>query len=155
MKPSYRHTQIGAWTVLILLFMGALVAPIALSALADGQTAIVLVIIVLYGLILAMFYALTIEISADKLSFWFGFGLIRNSYSLEEIQSVTEVKSPWYYLWGIKSIPDGWLYAIGPGTALEIVLKSGKKVRLGTDEPPELKQAIDEAIASYSHQGTA
>jgi hypothetical protein len=101
-----------------------------------------------------MFYGLTIELSTDKLSFWFGIGLIRKSYSFEEIQSATEVKSPWYYLWGIKSIPDGWLYAIGPGTALEIVLKSGKKFRLGTDEPQELKRAIDEALVSYSRKGS-
>ncbi|GAG82316.1 unnamed protein product, partial [marine sediment metagenome] len=154
MKKSYRHMQIGVWTVLILLLVGVLIVPIMLSLMADGQTVIALVTIVLYGLVLAMFYALTIEISADKLSFWFGFGLIRKSYSLEEIQSATEVKSPWYYLWGIKSIPDGWLYAIGPGTALEIVLKNGKKIRLGTDEPQELKQAIDEALVAYSRKGS-
>lgn len=142
MKHSYKHTQIGVWTMLILLLVGALIAPIALSALADGQTTITLVTIILYCLILALFYALTVEISAGNLSFWFGIGIIRKSYPLEEIQSATEVESPWYYLWGIKSIPDGWLYAIGPGTALEIVLKSGKKFRLGTDEPQELKQAI-------------
>jgi hypothetical protein len=150
MKQSYRHRQIGIWTVLILLLVGALLAPITLSMLADSQIAIALVIIVLYCLILAMFYGLTIEVSVDKLSFWFGIGLIRKSYSFDEIQSATQVKSPWYYLWGIKSIPDGWLYAIGPGTALEIVLKSGNKFRLGTDEPRELKLAIDEAIVSFA-----
>lgn len=148
MKQSYRHRQIGAWTVLILLLAGALVAPIVLSTLENGQPAVALVSVILYCLILALFYALTVDVSEGKLSFWFGIGIIRKSYPFEEIQSVTEVKSPWYYLWGIKSIPDGWLYAIAPGTALEITLKSGRMFRLGTDEPQELKQAIDAATTS-------
>jgi hypothetical protein len=145
MKQSYRHTQFGAWTMLILLLVGAFIVPVVLSMLSNGQQAVALVTVILYCLVLALFYALTVEVSEGKLSFWFGIGIIRKSYSFEEIQAVTEVKSPWYYLWGIKSIPDGWLYAIAPGTALEIVLKSGKKIRIGTNEPQELKQAIDAA----------
>jgi hypothetical protein len=118
--------------------------------LSNGQQAVALLTAFLYCLVLALFYALTIELTEGKLSFWFGIGIIRKSYSFEEIQAVTEVESPWYYLWGIKSIPDGWLYAIAPGTALEIVLKSGKKIRLGTNEPQELKQAIDAASGLFS-----
>ena len=150
MKQSYKHTQIGAWTVLILLLVGAFIVPVVLSMLSNGQQAVALVTAFLYCLVLALFYALTVEVSEGKLSFWFGIGIIRKSYSFEEIQAVTEVKNPWYYLWGIKSIPDGWLYAIAPGTALEIVLKSGKKIRLGTNEPQELKQAIDAASGLFS-----
>jgi hypothetical protein len=150
MKQSYRHTQIGIWTLLILLLGGVLAVSIAVSKYADGQTAIALVTITLFFLVLALFYALTVDISAGKISFWFGIGVIRKSYLFHEIQSTTVVTSPWYYLWGVKSIPDGWLYAIGPGPALELVLKSGKKIRVGTDEPQKLKQAFDEARASYS-----
>ena len=149
MKQSYRHTQIGIWTLLILLLAGVFGASIALSKFADGQTAIALLVIILFLLVLALFYALTVDISGGKLSFWFGIGVIRKSYSFEEIQSATIVSSPWYYLWGIKSIPDGWLYAIGPGPALELVLISGQKIRVGTDEPQKLKEAFDEARASY------
>jgi hypothetical protein len=148
MKQSYRHTQIGIWTLLILLLVGVFVAYIAVSKIAEGRTAIGLGTIILFFVILALFYALTVDISGGKLSFWFGIGAIRKSYSFEEIQSATIVSSPWYYLWGIKSIPDGWLYAIGPGAALELVLKSGKKIRVGTDEPQKLKEAFDEARAS-------
>ena len=150
MKQSYRHTQIGVWIVLTLLLSGALTAAIILFTLANGQPAVALVTVILYCLILALFYDLTVDVSEGKLSFWFGIGVIRKSYPLEEIQSVKEVQSPWYYGWGIKSIPDGWLYAIGPGTALEITLKSGKMFRIGTDEPQELNQAIDAALRLLS-----
>jgi len=70
---------------------------------------------------------------------------IRKSFSLSEIQSAQKVINPWYYLWGVKSIPGGWLYAIAPGAAVEIVLENGKIIRLGTNQPKILKQAIDTA----------
>ena len=83
-----------------------------------------------FGLI--SFYSFTVEISAEKLKFWFGIGIVQKTYFLCEIQSTREVENPWYYFWGVKSIPGGWFYAIAPGTAVEIELKNGRVVQLGT-----------------------
>jgi len=69
------------------------------------------------------------------------------SFSIEGIQSVEIVKNPWYYFWGIKSMPGGWLYSIAPGgRAIELIFNDIKKVRLGTNRPEEIKQRIDQAI---------
>ena len=146
MDTKYKHTQFGVLTFIILLLPGVLVAPITFSMLADGRVGIASVILGLFLLILALFFAFTVEISDSRLRFWFGIGGIRKSYLLEEIRSAQEVKNPWYYLWGVKSIPGGWLYAIAPGSAVEILLKNGKIIRLGTNEPKKLKLAIDNAI---------
>ncbi len=146
MEAQYKHTQFGALTLTILILAGILTAYIILPMLADGRLAVALVTLCLYLLIVALFYSFTVKISEGKLKFWFGIRVISKSYSLEEIQSTQEVENPWYYLWGIKSIPGGWLYAIGPGSAVEIVFKNGKIIRLGTNQPNELKQAIDDAI---------
>jgi hypothetical protein len=146
MEVEYKHTQFGALTIIILLLVGLLIAPITLSILEDGRLLVALIMIALYLLVLALFYALTVKISDGKLKFWFGIGLISKTYSLNEIQSTQEVTDPWYYFWGVKSIPGGWLYAIAPGNALEIVLKNGKIIHLGTNQSIKLKEAIDEAM---------
>ena len=39
----------------------------------------------------------------------------------------------------------GWLYAIAPGPAVEIILKNGKLFHFGTDQPDLLKEAINAA----------
>jgi len=102
-----------------------------------------MICVYLFGL--GMFYSFTIEISEGKLKFWFGIGIIRKTYALSEVQSTKEVDNPWYYFWGVKSISGGWLWAIAPGTAVEIVLKNGRIVHLGTNQPKKLKQAVDTA----------
>ena len=145
MEAEYRHTQFGALTIIILLLVGLLVAPVVVSMTDDGQLVGAGVTVALFLLGLAMFYALTIQVSEGKLKFWFGIGLISKTYVLDEIESTREVKDPWYYFWGIKSIPGGWLYAIAPGEALEFEFKDGKIVHLGTNQSKKLKQAIDQA----------
>ncbi len=123
-----------------------LIAFVFFSILAEGQFVSAFLMIALYLLGLALFYAFTIEISDGKLKFWFGIGWVGKSYSLKTIISAREVENPWYYFWGIKSIPGGWYYAISPGSAVEIIFKNGKKIHLGTNQSGKLKQTIDDAI---------
>ena len=148
METEYRHTQFGALTLIILLVTGILIAPTVLSILTTGRVAVAFAIIGLYLLILALFFSFTVKISGDKLRFWFGIGVIGKSYPLQDIHSTQEVINPWYYLWGIKSIPGGWLYAIAPGEAVEIVLKNGKIIHIGTNQSKKLRQVIDDAIVA-------
>ena len=146
MDGNYRHTQFGVLTVALFILIGLLLTPLVVSLFADGSLVSALVIIGLFLLFLLMFYSLTIEISAGKLNYWFGIGLIRRSTPLADIQRTAVVKSPWYYFWGIKSIPDGWLYAVAPGKAVEIIFNDDKMIRLGTNEPRLLKEAVDAAM---------
>ena len=130
---------------IVFLVTGILIAVVAVVIIDEGQMLSAIIMICLYLLGLGMFYSSTIEISEGKLKFWFGIGLVSKTFALNDIQSYKEVKFPWYYLWGVKSIPGGWLWAIAPGTAVEINLNNGKKFLLGTNQPKELKQAIDAA----------
>ena len=150
MDMDYKHTQYGALILLMFLIIGLLLTPLLSSMFAEDKTISALVTIGLFLLFLVTFFAQTIEISDGKLTFWFGIGLIRKSYSLEAIQSAEAVKSPWYYLWGIKSIPGGWYYAVAPGSAVEIIFKDQKVVRLGTNQPQELKKVLDLCMAAES-----
>ena len=149
MEAKYRHTQYGALMFVLFLMTGILIAVIALAIIAEGRmlSAVLMICVYLFGL--GMFYSFTVEITEEKLKFWFGIGIIRKTIALSEIQSVKEVKNPWYYFWGVKLIPGGWFYAIAPGLAVEIELKNGRVVQLGTNQPKKLKQAIDTAREQY------
>ena len=154
MGEEYRYTQVGTVTILMILLAAAFTAFMFDSGLksAEGQDATILkvtglVVAGVFILALASFYSFTIQIAAGKLNFWFGFGVGRKSFPIEGIRSVETVKNPWYYLWGIKSIPGGWLYSIGPGgRAIELVFKDNRKIHLGTNHPEEIKQRLDKVI---------
>jgi len=151
MKAKYRHTQYGTFMFLVFLLTGILIAVVALRILAEDRvpSAILMLGVYLFGLL--MFYSLTVEISEEKLKFWFGIGIIQKTIALSEIQSTKEVKNPWYYFWGVKSVPGGWFYAIAPGTAVEIELRDGRLIQLGTNQPKILNQAIETARQRISN----
>jgi hypothetical protein len=94
------------------------------------------------GIVALLFYDLTVEIDATHLSFRFGVGLIRQRIPLAEIVAVTPVRNSWLYGWGIHRTPHGWLYNVSGWEAVEITLTSGKRLRLGTDEPRRLTQVL-------------
>lgn len=145
MEAQYRHTQYGALMLALLLMTGLLIAVVASAIIVEGRMLSAILMMGVYLLGLGMFYAFTVEISGEKLKFWFGIGILRKTYALSEIQSTKEVENPWYYFWGVKSIPGGWFYAIAPGPAVEIKFKDGRMIQLGSNQPEKLKQAIDTA----------
>ena len=145
MEAKYRHTQYGTLMFLVFLITGILIAVVARKIIAEDRVLSIISMLGVYLLGVAMFYALTVEIAEEKLKFWFGIGLVCKTIALSEIQTTKEVKNPWYYFWGIKSIPGGWFYAIAPGTAVEIELRDGRIIQLGTNQPGKLNQAIEAA----------
>ena len=144
-EAKYKHTQYGVLMFIVFLITGILIAVVALAIIGDGRmfSAIFMVCAYLFGL--GMFYSFTIEISEKQLKFWFGIGVVRKVFDLSEVQITKQVENPWYYFWGVKSIPGGWFYAIAPGPGVEIKLNNGRIVQLGTNQPKKLKQAIDTA----------
>jgi hypothetical protein len=94
---------------------------------------------------LLLFFSLTVEIDGEVLRFRFGIGLIRKSIPLGEIVKAEPVRNRWIYGWGIHMTPTGWLYNVSGLEAVEITLKSGKSLRIGTDQPNELAAAINRA----------
>ena len=154
MSEEYRYTQVGILTILMILLAAIFTAFVFDSGLkstemqdAASLKVIGLVVAGVFVLALASFYSFTIQIADGKLNFWFGFGVGGKSFPIEGIRSVETVKNPWYYFWGIKSIPGGWLYSIAPGgRAIEMIFKDNRKIHLGTNRPEEIKQRLDKAI---------
>ncbi len=96
--------------------------------------------------VLTMISSLTVEIKDGILEVRFGIGVIRKRVRLEEIESYKAVKYPWYYGYGIRLTPHGWLYNIYGRDAVEMKQKNGKTFLIGTDDPTGFEVALKQAI---------
>ena len=139
----YQHTQTGS-VMIISLTAGMLVLAYYLNQ--EGQQWVSGLILAILATCLVLFSTLTVEIDEEAIEVWFGTGLIRKRIPLKEITSCRVVRHPWYYGWGIRLTPHGWLYRVSGLDAVELHLENGKKLHVGTDEPEELWQALEMAL---------
>jgi len=105
------------------------------------------------ALCLLLFAALTVEVDGRDVSLCFGIGVIRKKFPVNGIGSVGIVRNPWYYGWGIRKTPDGWLYNVSGLIALEFRMKNGEKYRIGTDDPLGLLNAIKLVMPDKPDEG--
>jgi hypothetical protein len=136
---TYEHTQAGRF----LLFVFAAIALFAMILAAlDHDALMVIVVVPIVGICAWLFSSLTVSIGEGRLSVRFGPGIIRFSWPLKEITDVRPLTNPWVYGLGIHHTPEGWLYNVGGRHVVEITLRSGRRRRIGTDEPDALARAI-------------
>ncbi|HEX7518391.1 MAG TPA: hypothetical protein VF345_14010 [Chthoniobacterales bacterium] len=139
---NYQHTQFG-WAIVLGLGAGGLAMVLA-AAFRPSSVSYLLTggIVLLVG---ALFSTLTIVIEEGALRASFGPGLIRKKVRLADVASVRPIPVRWWYGWGIRLTPHGWLYNVSGWKAVEITLRDGRRFCLGTDEPENLLKAIQEA----------
>lgn len=141
----YEHTQLGYVTV-PLLVGGALLAGV-LAARADRWISkgggLALTTVLLVGAVL--FSSLTVTVNEQAVRFFFGPGFWEQRVPHEDVQQVRVVQNPVWYGWGIRYTPDGWVYNVSGLRAVELTVASEERIRIGTDEPGALKQALEEA----------
>ena len=143
-EVTYRHTQVGWWLLAVLAIGAGLVA---FAASRVGWKGPALPVLGLLGAVAVLFCTLTVEIRGGELRLFFGPRLIRRRFTREEIVSAEPVRNAWHYGWGIRFTAFGWLFSVSGLDAVEIALDSGKRVRIGTDEPRALADAIRSLIA--------
>ena len=149
MTTRYKHTQIGYFLVtvysIVVLFLGYFNIMTSFHPLTFIALIIVLVI-------LGIFSRLTVTVDNQMIQIQFGLRIIRKTFLLREIGTYRVVKNPWYYGWGIRFTPRGWLFNVSGYSAIEMEMKNGKRYRIGTDDPDNLAEALDEALnkGSYS-----
>ena len=107
----------------------------------------VLVGLLVMLIVLGLFATLKVAVGDGMIKIQFGMGVIRKGFLLKEIEAYRVVRNPWYYGWGIRYTPQGWLYTVSSFSAIELQMKSGKKYRIGTDDPEGLAKAIDQALS--------
>ena len=93
--------------------------------------------------VLGIFSRLTVTIDDQVIKIQFGLRIIRKTFPLEEIEAHRVVKNPWYYGWGIRFTPRGWLFNVSGFSAIELQMKSGKRYRIGTDDPDDLAKVLE------------
>jgi hypothetical protein len=138
----YRHRQVGT---LVLLIVGFSVAALAAVLYFVEPNPVGTAVLIILALCMGLFWALTVEVTETDLILKFGFGLIRKRFPLEAIAAARAVRNKWYYGWGIRLLPHGWLYNVSGLDAVEIDMADGSRHRIGTDQPSELARAISDA----------
>ncbi len=135
----YSHRQIGY--VILVVSVCTLAVP-AILFLTTGLPWSLWIPLAVIVPISVFFGSLTTEVTQDRFTFWFGPGMIRRSFLLSAIEWCVPVRNPWYHGWGIHRTRAGWLYNVSGAEAVELKLRVGKTLRVGTDEPEELCRAI-------------
>ncbi len=109
-------------------------------------------VLALFAAIGAVFRAL--DVTVDRETLEVRFGPIRKRLPVGDIREAAAVRNRWYYGFGIRWTPHGWLWNVSGLDAVEIGLANGKSFRIGTSEPQRLAAAIREA-ANRPAEGAA
>ena len=147
MIKQYKHTQIGYFLLIVysiaVLFVGHLNIMTNFNPFALASLIIVLIA-------LGIFTRLTVTVDDQIIKVQFGLRVIRKAFQLNEIEAYRVVKNPWYYGWGIRFTPRGWLFNVSGFSAIELQMKNGKTYRIGTDDPDNLAAALDGVLNKES-----
>ncbi len=137
----YSHRQVGI--IQIWASVGALAVLLVTSILVPEMWFLFLVTILALGCGLLFFSTLTVKITESAVCITFGpVPIIRKIIALEKIHEWSRVTTPWYYGWGLRYIKNGVLYNISGYDGVEIRFQEGKRIRIGTDDPTGLTEAI-------------
>ena len=117
-----------------------------LLAASGSPNVIPTVVALVLGICALLFHSLNVQVTAEWIVLRFGIGLIRKHFAVSHIEDVQQVQNRWYYGWGIRYTPHGWLFNVAGLDAVEIRLRNGRKYRIGTDEPQELCAAIRQVV---------
>ncbi|HMG70293.1 MAG TPA: hypothetical protein VK544_04210 [Gemmatimonadaceae bacterium] len=148
---SYSHTQFG--TVVLLSLAAAAIIMVASFALTTGSSggigampvpalAIVGLVLVILLVLAVVFAQLNVRVGNGEVSWRFGLGLLEHRIAISDIVSAAVVTNPILAGYGVRWLPDGWLYNVSGTKAVELVMRNGRRVRIGSDEPEALAQAI-------------
>ena len=147
MMTQYKHTQVG---YLLLTLYSIVVLFLGYFNIMTNFHPLTLIGLIIILIILGTFALLTVTIDDQMIKIQFGLGIIRKTFPLKEIETYRVVKNPWYYGWGIRFTPRGWLFNVSGFSAIELQMKNGKRYRIGTDDPDNFAAALDEALNNES-----
>ena len=147
MMKQYKHTQVG---YLLLTLYSIVVLFLGYFNIMTNFHPLTLICLIIILIVLGMFSRLTVTVDDQMIKIRFGLGIVRKTFPLNEIETHRSVKNPWYYGWGIRFTPRGWLFNVSGFSAIELQMKNGKRYRIGTDDPDNLAEALDEALDKRS-----
>lgn len=142
----YRHTQTG-W---LMIGVFAALLPLELAiARSCGQPGPILALVLVLALIFSQFFWMTVVVRDGRVVILSGTGHFSKTVDLVDVASAEPVRNRWWYGWGIRCLgfglngaKPGWLINVSGLDAVELTYKDGGVLRIGTDEPMILTDAI-------------
>jgi hypothetical protein len=144
---SYEHSQQGRWIQALL--GGAIIVVVGAAALLDGPAwvrGVLILAAAIYYWLLITFGRLEVRIEAQVIAVSFGRGWPHRVIPLATVTAVAARRGRWWYGWGIRRIPSGWLWNVWGLDFVEIRHAGDKIFNVGTDEPLALVAAINQGI---------
>ena len=135
---EYRHTQWGYFAGVTLVILVPVAATVTIADDDPWAGGLVALAVLMIAALVLWFSRLTVTVEGGRVTAGFGLGRPRKSIALENVTEVRQVRSPWYYGWGIRKVPGGWMYNVWGFDSVELELSPGRVFRIGTDEPHEL-----------------
>jgi hypothetical protein len=133
----YQHTQVG-WTIVTV----GVAIPLILIIASWPPERSMLAPAGLLLLPLAFFATLTVTVTRQTIVASLGIGFLNRRTPLAQVRGWRIVHSPLYHGIGIRLIPGGALVTVRSGPAVELLLENDRVLRIGTDEPQRLVEAL-------------
>lgn len=142
----YQHRQPG---ILMYWILGLVTILYMLVPLILGTSLKTLLPVFILILVLSSFSSMLVTVTTKKISIKFGWGIFRKTIKIADINNAKVVKNKWYYGWGIRYNPFKKLviYNVSGFDAVELELKNGHKIRIGTDDPKKLSDVISKSLS--------
>lgn len=140
MPELYFHRQVVGVPALVIGFAAAALLCILMGLNRAWGPAIALVVIL--SAVAFLFSSLTISVDANEVSWYFDPGLWHYQTPRSSVASAAIVRNSPLNGFGIRMRPGWRLYNVYGLDAVEMRLKSGDIIRLGTDDPNGLEAAL-------------
>lgn len=144
----YRHTQTGPWWI----FAVGIVALVVVGGVAGDADALLAALLAVFAVlmvaVLLIATRLTVVADPEGLTLFFGWGWPRKRILFANVERATQVRNSWWYGFGIRKIPRGWMWNVYGLDAIEVTSTAGKPFRIGTDEPEALLAVVSTHVRS-------
>ncbi len=146
---QYSHTQTShMWMWIVGAFEAAAVGLLLLAGAGVVEIGVVIALAAVLTIVGIVFSRLTVEVDDAAVRLAFGSGWPKKSIPWSEVMSARRVRNRWWYGFGMRKIPGGWMWNVGGLDAVELRLDTGKVFRIGTDDPDGLLAACTRRTAA-------
>ncbi len=145
------YTQFGKTSLIILLPLVLFFTYILgkTGVLSDPDAIFILPAFLVLLFLFLLMYKLTITVNDKSVSFKMGIGIVSKSYKIEDIKACYPVTNKWILGFGIRWLKNGTLYNVSGTKAIDLhFYNRDSVVRIGTDQPDEISELIQEKIGS-------
>lgn len=146
--PVYERAQslVALWFILPTTLAVASIS--VMGASGDAALGVLGILFAVHTLLLAVFGRLLVQLDSRALEWRFGWlPWPRWRVPLDRIERVEVVHTRWYEGWGIRFTGQGMLYNAHGFGAVQLHLRGGRRLRLGSPEPERLADFLRARLA--------